>query len=75
MIRYQMRNLFGTEMTNVSTVCGPSDRISTLEVGVAIGKMKQGMSTGPTEVVAEMLQAAGVTGKLWMTEVCNAVVR
>ena len=46
-----------------------------LEVGVAIGKMKQGKSAGPTGVVAEMLKAAGETGTLWMTEVCNAVVK
>ena len=62
-------------LTNVSPVCGPCERISALEVGVAIGKMKQGKSAGPTEVVAEMLKAAGETGTLWMTEVCNAVVK
>ena len=62
-------------MTNVSPVCGPSKRISALEVGVAIGKMKQGKSAGPTGVVAEMLKGAGETGTLWMTEVCNAVVK
>ena len=42
---------------------------------MAIGKMKQGKSAGPTGVVAEMLKAAGETGTLWMTEVCNAVVK
>ena len=62
-------------LTNVSPVCGPCERISALEVGVAIGKMKQGKSAGPTGVVAEMLKAAGETGTLWMTEVCNAVVK
>ena len=62
-------------MTNVSPVCGPCKRISALEVGVAIGKMKQGKSAGPTGVVAEMLQVAGETGTLWMTEVCNAMVK
>ena len=50
-------------LTSVSPVCGPSERISALEVGVAIGKMKQGKSARPTGVVAEM------------TEVCNAVVK
>ena len=39
MIRYQMRSLPGTKI--VSPVCGPSERISALEVGVAIEKMKQ----------------------------------
>ena len=55
-------------------MCGPCERISALEVGVAIGKMKQGKSAGPTGVVAKMLKAASETGTLWMTEVCNAVV-
>ena len=36
-------------------MCGTTcERFSTLEVGVAIGKMKQGKSAGPTGVVAEM---------------------
>ena len=34
-------------LTNVSPLCGPSERISVLEVGVGIGKMKQGKSAGP----------------------------
>ena len=46
-------------LTNVSPVCGPNERISALEVDVAIGKMKQGKSTGSTGVVAEMLQGCG----------------
>ena len=62
-------------LTDVSPVCGPSERISTLEVDAAIGKMKQGKSGGPTGVVSEMLKAAGETGTLWMTDVCNAVVK
>ena len=41
-------------------------------MGVAIGKMKQGKSTGPTGIVA---QGCRGTGMLWMTEVCNAVVK
>ena len=52
MIRYQMRSLLGSwdrnSLTNVSPVCGPSERISALEVGVAIEKMKQGKSVGLT---------------------------
>ena len=62
-------------LTNVSPVCGPSERILALEVDAAIGKMKQGKSGGPTGVVSEMLKAAGETGTMWMTDVCNAVVR
>ena len=49
-------------MTNVSPVCGPCERISASEVGVAIGNMKQGKAAGPTRVVAGMLRAAGETG-------------
>ena len=56
-------------LTDVSPVCGPSERISVLEVDAAIGKMKQGKSGGPTGVVSEMLKAAGETDTLWMTEV------
>ena len=62
-------------LTGVSLVCGPSERISTLEVDAAIGKMKQGKSGGPTGVVAEILKAAGETGTLWMTDMCNVVVK
>ena len=43
-------------LTNVSSVCGPHERISALEVDAAIGKMKQGKSAGPTGVVSEMLK-------------------
>ena len=62
-------------LADVSPVCGPSERISTLEVDVAIGKMKHGKLGGPTGAVSEMIKAAGETGTLWMTDVCNAVVK
>ena len=48
-------------LTDVSPVCGPSERISVLEVDAAIGKKMQGKSGGPTGVVSEMLKAAGET--------------
>ena len=35
----------------------------------------QGKSAGPTGVAAEVLKAAGETGTLWMTDVCNTVVK
>ena len=44
-------------LINVSRVCGPNERVSASEVVVAIGKMKQGKSAGPTGVAAEMLKA------------------
>ena len=62
-------------LTSVSPMCGPNEKFSALEVGVEIGKMRQGKSAGPTGVVAEMLKAAGETGTLWMDDVCNAVVK
>ena len=62
------------DLTNVSPVCGPSERISALEVDAAIGKMKQGKSGGPTGVVSEMLKAAGETDTMWMTDVCNVII-
>ena len=37
--------------------------------------MKQGKSVSPTGVVSEMLEAPGETSTLWMTDVCNAVVK
>ena len=51
-------------LTNVSPMCGLSERISALEVDAAIGKMKQGKSGGPIGVVSEMLKAAGETGTM-----------
>ena len=51
-------------LTDERPVCGPTERISTLEVDAAIGKMKQGKSGGPTGIVLEMLKAAGETGAL-----------
>ena len=55
------------DLPDVSPVCGSSERILTLVVDTAIGKMKQGKSGGPTGVVSEMLKAAGETSTLWMT--------
>ena len=56
-------------------MCGPSERISALEVNAAICKMKQGKSAGSTLVMSEIFKAAGETGTMWMTDVCNAVVK
>ena len=77
MMCYQTRSFTWDRegLTDARPVCGPSERISTLEVDAAIGKMKQGKSGGPSGVVSEMLKAAGETGALWMTDVCNAVVK
>ena len=69
-LRYEEFAWNRNSLTNASPVSGPSERILALEVGVAIGRMKQGKSVGPMGVEAEMLKAAGKTGTLWMT-VCN----
>ena len=41
----------------------------------AIKFMKAGKAGGPTEVVGEMLKAAGKKGIKRLTELCNQVVR
>ena len=62
-------------LTHVNPVCGPSEKISTLEVSNAIHKMKRSKAAGPSGVVADMLKAAGAVGAVWMTDICNAVVK
>src|SRR5260221_14364496 len=62
-------------MRKKNAVCGPEERISTNEVRAAIAKMKIGKAAGPSGVVAEMLKAAGEAGILWVTDVCNAIVK
>src|SRR5260221_512039 len=59
----------------VNAVSGPEERISTNEVRAAIAKMKIGKAAGPSGVVAEMVKAAGEAGILWVTDVCNAIVK
>ena len=38
-------------------------------------KLKEKENKATTFNITEMLKAAGETGTLWMTDVCNAVVR
>jgi hypothetical protein len=54
---------------------GPAEEISISEVKAAIAKMKVGKAAGPSGIGAEMLKAAGEPGVLWVTDVCNAVVK
>jgi len=56
-------------------VDGQPDRISEREVREAINESKTGKASGPTEVVVEMIRAAGEQGVKWMTDICNEVVR
>ena len=61
-------------LTDVRPVFEPGEKISEVEVGAAISKMKLGKAGGLSGVVADMLKAAGDEGTKWMTELCNAVV-
>ena len=37
--------------------------------------MKNSKSAGPTGVVSDMIKAAGEAGIIWVTDVCNAVLK
>ena len=54
---------------------GPCELISEREVEEAIRNMKVGKAAGPSEIVVEMLKAAGNKGVKIMTKICNHVVR
>ena len=62
-------------LTEVNAGGGVSEEFSVEEVKVAIKKMKNLKAAGPSGVVADMLKAAGDAGAVWVTEVCNAVVK
>jgi hypothetical protein len=62
-------------LTEVEATSGPGEKITVAEVQAAIKKMKSNKAAGPSGVVADMLKAAGEVGTLWVTDVCNAVVR
>ena len=62
-------------LAETSMVSGPSESISIKEVEAAIAKMKNNKAAGPSGVVADMVKAAGEVGLMWVTDVCNAVVR
>ena len=63
------------EMVDGEAVEGPSEHITEAEVEEAIGRMKKWKAGGPTGVVAEMIHAAGRVGVVWMTEICNKIIR
>ena len=54
---------------------GPCGLINEKEVEETIKVMKAGKAGGPSEVVGEMLKAAGKKGIKRLTELCNQVVR
>ena len=45
------------------------------EVWYAIKAMKEGKAAGPSEIVAEMLNAAGKSGVAWITDICNLIIK
>jgi hypothetical protein len=56
-------------------VSGPAEEIAASEVREAIGKMKAGKAVGPSGIGAEMLFAAGEAGVIWVTDLCNVIVK
>ena len=61
-------------LTNVGLVCWLSEKISALEVGVAIlVRWSKASQQVQRELLQKMIKAAGENGTLWMTDVCNIV--
>ena len=58
-----------------NSVAGPAEEITVHEVRAAISKMKSGKAVGPSGIGAEMLAAAGEAGVLWVTDICNLIVK
>jgi hypothetical protein len=58
-----------------AAVAGPAEVISTSEVRAGIAKMKFRIVAGRSGIATEMLKAAGEDGVLWVTDICNAIVR
>jgi Reverse transcriptase (RNA-dependent DNA polymerase) len=58
-----------------NAIAGPAEEITVPEVRAAISKMKAGKAVGPSGVGAEMLTAAGEAGVLWVTDLCNLIVK
>jgi hypothetical protein len=56
-------------------VSGPAAEITASEVRAAIGKLKAGKAVGPSGIGAEMLSAAGEAGVIWVTDLCNVIVK
>ena len=77
--RHYMEKLLNVEndwdrILEADIVEGPCELISEMEVEEAIRSMKVGKAAGPSEIVVEMLKAAGNKGFKIMTKICNHVV-
>ena len=78
--RHYMEKLFNAEndwdrILEANIVEGPCELISEREVEEAIRNMKVGKAAGPSEIVVEMLKAAGNKDVKIMTKIYNYVVR
>jgi hypothetical protein len=63
------------KVVECDVVEGPEERITEEEVENAIRKLKCRKAGGPTELVGDVLRAAGKTGVSLMTEICNLIVK
>ena len=78
--RHYMEKLLNVEndwdrILEADIVEGPCELISEREVEEAIRSMKVEKAAGPSEIVVEMLKAAGSKGVKIMTKICSHVVR
>ena len=78
--KYYMEKLLNIEndwdrILEADIVEGPCELIIEREVEEAIRNMKVGKAAGPSEIVVEMLKAAGNKGVKIMTKICNHIVR
>jgi hypothetical protein len=62
-------------LTRCEATIGPCEEITVAEVKAAIKKAKSNKAAGPSGVVVDMLKAAGEAGAVWVTEICNLVLR
>ena len=76
MIGYQVEFAWDRDsLTNVDPVCGPSGGISALEIGATVGKMGWVSGFCRSCTCGGDARVAGKADAVWMTDVCDAVVR
>ena len=61
-------------MTVTDLVEGPIEKVSQKEIENAMGSLKSGKATGPSEVNIEMIKASGAIGVDVMTKLCQQVL-
>ena len=62
------------DLSNVPTA-GPPIHITVEMVTKAIAKMNSGKAAGPSGIVAEMLNSAGITGACLVNDLANAIIK